>query len=209
MFDTDEAVRKLTETHEEIAGSGALWPPLLEWLEDLAVQKRTKGKQANSPGIPLNEDALQLRDKIDGQLKLMREALGFQKDNRIDDTITAWIRAKHLYQSGALEQEVFLRFVDEFKSWVTLILSLSEIPTKLELTVPCPRCEQRWVMDGDDRRAAVVVEYRPGQVPVGECRNDECEAIWAGWEQISRLGITVGSGVDMKVLEACGISLKI
>lgn len=225
MGDAERAVERLTEDHVEIAdGHVTEWPPLLEWLEASVTEIVGRdGGGGGGNGIPINEDALLLMDHVRRRLKLMGAALYVPlTGDVIADTRAAWAKAQDERAGGRMDDHAWEMICDEFPDWVQRIEAEDDRPRRMEMTTPCPRCEVRWVYligrdeydrisltNADPRKAAVVVEWKPGHVPAATCRNPDCEAIWVGWGDVARLGFTLGANQDMAVLEACGISLEL
>lgn len=210
MQDTERAVERLTQAHTEMTEAGPTeWPPLLVWLERSVTEMvKRGGAGSNGAGIPIDFEALHLLDNIKKQIALIREAVFLPKKTGtlLEDIAGAWKIVKMSRDRNELEDSQWLMICEEFETWVQQIeAEQATRPRKMELTVACPRCDQRWVMDGEERKAAVVIEYSDGRVPVAECRNSECGAMWAGWGQVATLGFTVGAKSDLAVLEACGI----
>lgn len=210
MESTERAVVRLTEDHTEMTEAGPVeWPPLLDWL-DKAVTT-VVGRSGGSSGgasIPLNTEALGMLNFIDNRLRLMLTALNHTRANdRIRDTKFAWEMVKAHRTQGWIDDAQWEAYCDEFTDWVNRIEAADDRPRKMELTTPCPRCGERWVSDAESRTSAVCVEFKQGLAPVAECRSSECGAIWAGWEQMAVLGVTIDASMDLAVLEACGIKL--
>lgn len=203
------AVVRLTEDHTEHTEAGVTeWPPLLVWLEDAITEVVGRSGGAGGGGVPLNTDALELLNYIDGRIKLMRDALHLKPlGARIDEVERLWRTAQDERAGGRMDDEQWETIGDEFIGWVHRIEAEDDRPRKLELTVPCPRCEQRWVMENDQRVSAIRIEFKAGQAPVADCRNQDCLAIWAGWKDVAALGYTVGAEQNIAVLEACGIKI--
>lgn len=210
MQDTERAVERLTQAHTEHTDAGPVeWPPLLEWLESAVTEVVGRsGGGAGGGGVPLNTDALDLLKYIDGRIKLMREAL-YQRSvgTRVEDTKLAWSIAVTERQGGRMDDQQWENITDEFTNWVQRIEAEDDRPRKMELTVPCPRCEQRWIMDDDQRVSAIRIEFKAGGAPVAECRNPDCLALWVGWSDVAKLGYVVGAEQNITVLAACGIEV--
>lgn len=208
MQSTERAVERLTQEHTEFEDGKAIeWPPLLTWLEHAVTEVvgRTGGGSGGA-GVPLNTEALALLTYIDGRIKLMREAMNLTPTGvRGDDVKRLWRAVRDERAGGRMDDNQWDAISEEFVHWVHRIEAEDDRPRKLELTVPCPRCEQRWIIDDDQRVSAIRIEFKPGSAPVAECRNPECLAIWAGWSDIAKLGYTVGAQQNIAVLEACGI----
>ena len=210
MQTIDYAVTRLTETHTEQTDAGPTeWPPLIVWLEQSVtdVVKRG-GAGSNGAGIPIDFEALRILDRIKRETVWMREALYMPRrtGSLLFDVAQAWARTKQLRGSGDVPDDQWERIGEAFEDWVQTIIAEQEARArKMELTVPCPACGHRWILEGEDRKSAVVIEFGEGRAPVAECRAEGCERIWAGWEQVSALGLTVGALPDLAVLKACGI----
>lgn len=222
MQDTERAVERLTQAHAEMTEAGPTeWPPLLVWLERSVTEMvKRGGAGSNGAGIPIDFEALHLLDNIKKQAVFIREAVYLPKrtGDLIADVTEAWEAVKQAHGKGELEDAQWALICDEFEAWVYRIEAEQMTrPRKMELTVACPRCEQRWVMEARDpkypeqaeRKAAVVIEFSEGRAPVAECRNGECLAMWAGWAQVATLGFAVGAKADLAVLEACGITITL
>lgn len=210
MQATARAVTRLTETHTEHTDAGPVeWPPLLAWLQNRVTDVTRRGGGTGGQGIPLNDDALAILDHVRARVKLLGHALALPlMGDVVADTSGLWHKAQDERAGGRVGDDQWEAISDEFPDWVHRIECEQEKPRKMELTVPCPRCEKRWLVDSLDRRvAAVVVEFSPGMAPVAECRVEECGAMWAGWADIARLGFTVGASQDQAVLAACGIDI--
>lgn len=211
MIDTERAVERLTLAHTEHTEAGPVeWPPLLAWLETRVTEiVGRKGGSGQGAGVPLNTEALELLTYIDRQLKLMCEAIYLpMTGDRVADTRMLWTKLVDGRTHDEIDDTQWERMTSELEDWVLRIGAEDDRPRKQELTVPCPRCETRWVMDEEGTKsAAVVIEFSEGRAAVAECRNPECGAIWAGWSQVARLGLTIGAQQDELVLAACGIDI--
>lgn len=206
----DDAVMRLTETHTVHTEAGPTeWPPLIEWLERSVTEVvKRGGAGSGGDGIPIDFEALRLLDRIKRETVWMREALYMprKQGSLIFDMAQAWARTKQLRCSGDIPDDQWERIGDAFIGWVADILKEQEARArKMELTVACPACDTRWIIDGEDRKSAVVIEFGEGRAPVAECRAEGCERIWAGWAQVHALGVTVGAVSDAAVLAACGL----
>lgn len=208
MQNTERAVVRLTETHTEHTDAGPVeWPPLLEWLQARVTDVTRRGGGTGGQGIPLNDDALAILDHVRVRTKLLGQALALPlMGDVIADTTALWRKCQDERAGGRMGDKQWEAISDEFPDWVHRIECEQEKPRKMELTVPCPRCDTRWMVDALQRRvAAVIVEFSPDRAPVAECRVDGCAAMWAGWAEVARLGFTVGAVQDQAVLAACGI----
>lgn len=210
------AVERLTTEHTEIEeGRPVEWPALIDWL-DKAVTEQVKRGQAGSggAGAPIDTGALELLQRIEREVCLMREALYLPV---IKDTKTAirdaWDVALAYRRSGSLDDDQqWERICEVFPQWVALISHEWDDRTRMmEVTVPCPSCGERWMLEevsGEEkRRSAIVVEYAEGRAPTAECRVADCGGFWVGWEAIARLGFTLGAQQNLEILKACGIDL--
>lgn len=210
MQATARAVERLTQAHTEHTDAGPVeWPPLLRWLQDRVTEVTRRGGGSGGQGIPLNDDALKVLDHVRDRVKMLGRALSFPlMGDVVADTSGLWSKSQDERAGGRVGDDQWEAICDEFPDWVHRIEREQEKPRKMELTVPCPRCDKLWLVDSLDRRvAAVVVEFSPGMAPVAECRSEECGAMWAGWADIARLGFTVGATQDQAVLSACGIDI--
>lgn len=225
MVDTARAVERLTEEHTEYAdGHPVEWPPLLAYLEQSVTEVVSRnGGGGGGNGIPLNEDAMLLLDRVKKRIRMMGAALYLPlTGDIITDTQAAWARAQDERAGGHMDDAAWESICDEFPDWVQRIEAEDDRPRRLEMTTPCPRCGARWVYEIDrdlydvtdesqsaPRKAAVVVEWNTGRAPVAECRAPECRTLWAGWAEVAALGFTLGASQDLAVLEACGITLNL
>lgn len=208
MERTERAVVRLTEPHTEMTEAGAVdWPPLLAWLEQSVTEIVGRaGGGSGGGGLPLNTDAMALLNHVDARLRMMQDALGWAgPGDRVVQVAGAWKLAKTQRAAGYVDDVQWEAICDEFPEWVARIEAEDDRPRKIELTVPCPACGQRWVLADRERVSAVRIEFKSGGAPVAECRNPECATIWAGWNQIRALGVSVGANQDLAILKACGI----
>ncbi len=220
MQDTERAVERLTTAHTEHTDAGPVeWPPLLTWLKSRVTEiVGRKGGSSAGAGVPLNAEALEVLNYIEGRYRLMCAAAFIAPTADIVAGVTrVWQILRDDRNGGRIDDSAWERIETEFPDWVTRIEAEDDRPRKMELTVPCPRCDERWVTEAvdpkrpdlDKRVAAVVIEFAPGRAPVAECRASECGAMWAGWGDVARLGFTVGAEQDRAVLAAAGISVSI
>ncbi|WP_053387012.1 DUF7341 domain-containing protein [Leucobacter japonicus] len=220
MESTERAVTRLTEPHTELTEAGPVeWPALIDWLND-AITEQVKRGQAGSGGTgsPIDMAALGLLQRIEKGVRQLREALYLPIMRDAKAALRdAWDAAKTQRATGDLDDDQqWERITDAIPGWVLEIEQEWDDRTRrMELTVPCPRCGERWLLEpvGDGvsepkRRAAVWIEYADMRAPVAECRNPDCAAIWAGWDAIAQLGYTVGADQNAEVLAACGIDLR-
>lgn len=212
MESTERAVVRLTEDHTEMTEAGPVeWPPLLDWIRERVTEINRRGSGSGGQGVPLNNDALEILNHIERNYRLICEAT-MQGVGRelVEGVRRMWRTVCTDRKAGAIRDAEWDKIGGEIESWVQRIEGEQERPRKMELTVPCPRCGNRWVLsdEGDDKRkAAVVIEFGENRAPVAECRVAACEAIWAGWNAVADLGFTLGANQDLAVLEACGINL--
>ncbi|QIM19472.1 hypothetical protein G7066_14450 [Leucobacter coleopterorum] len=212
---TEREVVRLTQPHTEMTEAGAVeWPPLLVWLDNSITEVvKRGGAGSNGTGIPINFGALHLLDGIRRACGRVRETLFLSKqsgkDALLGDVVEMWAVARQARSRGEVADEQWLSVCEEIGVWVARIEAEQGARSRqMELTVPCPRCGVRWVLDGGERRAAVVIEYAEGRAPVAGCRAEECEALWVGWDQIAKLGFSVQASVDIAVLADCGIRVE-
>lgn len=212
----DYAVTRLTETHTVQTDAGPVeWPPLVVWLERSVTEVvKRGGAGGNGAGIPIDFEALRLLDRIKREVAWMREALYMPRkgDGLLSDVAAAWARTKELRASGDVPDDQWERICEAFEDWVQAIISEQEARARMmELTVPCPSCGTRWILEDQDgeekRRSAVWIEYGEGRAPVAECRAPDCGTMWAGWREITTLGVTVGVEQNVEILAACGIDM--
>lgn len=216
MEATERAIVRLTEHHTELTEGGTVeWPPLLVWLNG-AVTEQVKRGQAGSGGTgsPIDMAALALLQRIEKGVRQMREVLYLPIAKPSTGMVReTWDIAQMFRSNGELDDDQWESITDAFPTWVTEIESEWDGRTRrMELTVPCPRCETRWILEPDNgedkRRSAVWVEYSEGRAPVAECRVEGCGAMWVGWADVARLGYSVGAVQNAEVLAACGIDLR-
>lgn len=216
MEATDRAVIRLTEAHTEHEDGRAVeWPALIDWL-DKAVTEQVKRGQAGSGGAgsPIDMGALDLLQRIEREVRLMREALYLPviKDTKLAIR-DAWDTARAYRRTGSLDDDQQWERISEAPlQWVELISQEWDDRTRMmEVTVPCPSCGERWILEDvngeEKRRAAVVVEYAEGRAPAAECRAADCGGFWVGWADVARLGFTLGAQQNLEILKACGIDL--
>ena len=218
MESTERAVVRLTEDHTEMTEAGPVeWPPLLDWL-DKSVTEQVKRGSAGSGGTgsPIDMGALALLQRIETGSRQLREALylPFMRDLK-GALRDAWDSARTMRATGDLDDDQQWEYItDTFPAWVSEIEQEWDDRTRrMEVTVPCPRCNTRWILEddgsgGQKRRAAVWIEYAEGRAPVAECRVEDCAAIWVGWADVAKLGYTLGASQDGEVLAACGIDVS-
>jgi len=205
---TEYAVHRLTEPHTiQVEGHTTEWVPLLLWLRQRITEMTKRSWGAGGQGTPINDDAYELEVSISKRLAWLRGIVGMTTAGEIcSDTSEVWSKLKAERQGGRLDDQTWDEVCAEFPKWVALIEGEQDKNRKMELVVPCPRCEQRWTVDETGSRvSAVVVEFGEGVTPIAECRTRDCGAIWLGWSDIASLGFTVGANSDIAVLEACGI----
>src|SRR5690606_10290867 len=142
-------------------------------------------------------EALQLLERMKRDDHALRKRL--YMIGNTPELITAvtelWETAQREQSHGTLEHQDWQYICDTITGWVLAIVTEQGArPRKMELIVNCPRCDTRWVQETDDegnllpdgeRKAAVVIEFGEGRAPVAECRMADCQAIWAGWEQVA------------------------
>lgn len=205
---TEYAVHRLTEPHTiQVEGHTTEWVPLLLWIKERVTANDGRGNGSGGIGIPLNDDALEVLQNIETKYRELCATVRLAANNDLVAGVRQlWETIVTEQAGGRLTDQQWESMCDEFPAWVAQIEGEQEKPRKMELTVPCPRCENRWLIDDLGRRvSAVVVEFAPGRAPVAECRVTECAALWAGWAQVARLGFTIGAEQDVHVLAACGI----
>ena len=219
MESTERAVVRLTEAHTEMTEAGAVeWPPLLSWLDN-AVTEQVKrgGAGSGGTGSPIDMNALALLQRIELGVKLMREALYLAPIRDIHRAVVdTWEMAKTYRNRGELDDVQWDRITGAFPEWVAEVEQEWDDRTRrMEVTVPCPSCGERWILDADPnddkappkRRSAITIEYAEGRAPTAECRAAECGGFWVGWAEVARLGFTLGAQQNLEILKACGIDL--
>jgi hypothetical protein len=219
MESTERAVVRLTRAHTEMTDAGPVeWPPLLVWLEQSVTEVvKRGGAGSNGAGVPIDFEALHLLNRIRKACAQIREALFLTRKtgNLAADVAEAWTITKQARDRHEVDDTQWERIRDELEKWVQQITTEQDARArKMELTVPCPQCGERWMEEpiddlhpelGNDRKPAVVIEYSAGRAPIAECRVVTCEAMWVGWSQVRLLGVAVGAEQDRAVLAACGI----
>lgn len=215
------AVERLTTTHTTIAdGHQVTAEPLIEWLEQAVSEVVKRGQPgSNGAGVPIDCEALALLESIRRQCSAMRGRLFLAKRSGtlIEDVTEAWDTAWQARDRDELDDHAWAELCDDFERWAQRIDAERDVrPRQMELVVPCPQCDTRWIVVpiddrrpelGEDRKSAVVIEYAPDRAPVAQCRVAGCETMWVGWKQLAQLGFALNVDQDLAVLEACGISL--
>lgn len=220
MESTERAIVRLTEDHTEMTEAGPVeWPPLLDWL-DRAVTEQVKRGSAGSGGTgsPIDMGALALLQSIEFDVKRLRKDLYLPHMRGLKGTIReTWDSAQALRAQGQVDDAQWETVCDYPPTWVSKIEAEWDDRTRrMEVTVPCPQCGHRWILEEDasdkkaplKRRSAVWVEYSEGRAPIAECRVAGCETIWVGWADVAKLGYALGASQDGEVLAACGIDLR-
>ena len=216
METIDYAVARLTEHHTVQTDAGPVeWPPLIMWLERSVTEVvKRGGAGSGGTGLPIDFEALRLLDRIKREAAWMREALYMprRETDLTADIAQAWARTNELRNSGDVPDDQWERICEAFTDWVQAITAEQEARARMmELTVPCPHCGTRWILEDQDgeekRRSAVWIEFGEGRAPVAECRATDCGTMWAGWREVAKLGVTVGVEQDLAVLAACGIDM--
>lgn len=229
MSDVARAVERLTQTHVEVIDKHAsTWPPLLTWLDDAVRDKiRRRDGSTSDVGVSIDFGMLRIQDRIKRECATLRRGLYLPPQPDLLHAVSdLWHQATAAHSRNELLDSDRDHIGDSIISWEQAIdAERGHTPRKLELTVPCPQCGNRWVLatDTEDtaridvshperapehiRKAAVVIEFAEGRAPVAECRVEGCETLWAGWAQVAALGYAINASQDMAVLEACGISV--
>lgn len=229
MNDTARAVERLTQTHVEVIDKHAsTWPPLLTWLDDAVRDKiRRRDGSSSDTGVSLDFGMLGIQDRIKRECAKLRQSLYLPAPRDLLHAVSdLWAQADAAHRKNELTDEAREHISDSIISWEQAIdAERGATPRKLELTVPCPQCGARWILEADReqharidvahperdpegvRKPAVVIEFAEGRAPVAECRVAGCETLWAGWAQVAALGVAVNAQHDMAVLAACGIDL--
>lgn len=219
MDSAEYAVSRLTEHHSVMTDAGEVtWPPLLVWLTD-AVTEQVKrgGAGSGGTGSPINAEALVILQRIETGMKQMRQALYLPPMRDLMAAVPdTWGIAQAFRHNGELEDQQWERICDAFPKWVADIEAEWDDRTRrMEVTVPCPSCGERWILEADEndkhsagtRRSAIVVEWAEGRAPTAECRAADCGLFQVGWEAVARLGFTIGAEQNLEILKACGIDL--
>lgn len=234
---TDHNVERLTRPHTiDTEGHVTNWPALIDWISDAITEKVRRGGASSGEGdAGLNEGALRILRRIERGTASFRAWLYVTPRSGAgvkSDLEQAWATAHEYRLRGELDDEAWERIGDEIAEWVaTIEAEWEDRPSRMELTVPCPECDTRWIIvepedatvltnifgnklgkavhSPEKRRAAVTIEYAEGRAPVALCGAAGCEKIWVGWEQIIDLGGALDATPDMAVLRACGIDLNL
>lgn len=223
MIDTERAVERLTAAHTEHTEAGPVeWPPLLEWLERSVTEVVKRGMPGGKgAGIPIDFEALRLLNTIKKEVRVLRASVFMfgKAPNVIEAVKELWKTLQDDRKKGRVDDSEWDYACETINGWVeSIVAEQAARPRKMELTVPCPRCGSRWVQETDEhgelnpdapREAAITIEYGEDRAPVAECRMAECQAIWAGWDQVAQLGLTVQADMDLAVLDACGIKIGV
>ena len=230
MQNTERAVERLTETHVEVIDKHAsTWPPLLDWL-DTAVRDKIKRRDGSSGdiGVSLDFGMLAIQDRIKRECWHLMRSLHLTPPQNLTEAVSRlWSATKNAHAKNELTDADLEHTADSVITWEQLIDSeRGHTPRKLELTVPCPSCGNRWALETDHnnparidtdhpernpdeiRKAAIVIEFTEGRAPVAECRVAGCEKLWAGWAQVAALGVAINANQDHAVLAACGIDVN-
>lgn len=203
------AVNKLASTHTVSTPAGdTIRGPLLDWAEEMVTTQDSGGGSGSSgPGVPINDRAFDLVQTIRQELNLMCQAYGVHHaDTLAGLTRSVWASAHAAWLLSRVEAHAWRALTRTLVRWVAQIEAQADRPRTMELTVPCPQCGYRWVPDeNDNRTAAITIQYLPDQPPVAECQWSECGGEWSGWEEVQKLGATIGAAQDRAVLAACGL----
>ncbi|KAM9866702.1 hypothetical protein ACIFOC_00467 [Leucobacter aridicollis] len=229
MIDTVRAVERLTQTHIEVVDKHAsTWPPLLTWLDDAVRDKiRRRDGSSSDIGVSIDFGMLGIQDRIKRECAKLRQSLYLPPPRDLLHAVSdLWLQAESAHRKNELTDEAREHISESIIGWEQAIdAERGATPRKLELTVPCPQCGNRWILVADTeqharidvshpernpdgiRKPAVVIEFAEGRAPVAECRVAGCETLWVGWAQVAALGVAVNARQDMAVLAACGIDL--
>lgn len=94
------------------------------------------------------------------------------------------------------------------EGWRDRIWELFDPPTELELTEPCPTCEQRYVHNAEgEQQSALIVTHKQSKQPVARCRS--CGYLWEGEAQLVILGRMIGAEIDTAALEEMGSDINL
>lgn len=195
--ETIRAIERLTTTHTvHLDGREYECTPLLEQLREALHSSLGAGSGGGSgDGGLINTGAFTLWEHIDGIARGWMQS--FHLDHRgpimaLLPRLGAAIQAEHA--NGLIDDTLRERLEAMFAIWVHQIEDLFDPPHQKELTAPCPECGERYHVDGDTQRAAVVIPVKRGRAIIAECRC--CGAIWAGESDLIDLAHKVGLDVD-------------
>ncbi|KIP53665.1 hypothetical protein [Leucobacter komagatae] len=187
MTDTARAVERLTQTHVEVVDEHAsTWPPLLTWLDDAVRDKiRRRDGSSGDTGVSIDFGMLGIQDRIKRECAKLRQALYLPAPRDLLHAVSdLWAQADAARRKNELTDEAREHISDSIIAWEqTIDAERGATPRKLELTVPCPQCGNRWILEADKeqharidvahperdpegiRKPAVVIEFSEGRAP--------------------------------------------
>lgn len=203
MTDTARAVERLVGTHT-VHYDGAVYEceGLLSQLREALTSSLgagTGGGGGSSDGGLLNLGAFTMWENIDGIARGWMRSFNLDHTGSLEDVISrlpAVIQAEHA--NGTIDDDLRERLDAMFGQWVAQIEDLFDPPHQKELMAPCPDCGERYHVDGDVQRAAVVIPVKRGRAVIAECRC--CGAMWATESDLLRLAEGMGVEVDFLAL---------
>ncbi|MBK0420171.1 hypothetical protein JD276_14130 [Leucobacter sp. CSA1] len=197
-------MERLTETHT-VHYDGAEYEcgPLIDQLREALTSSLGAGSGGggSSDGGLLNLGAFTLWEHIDGIARGWLRSFNLDHRGTLEDVISRLprtIQAEHA--NGTIDDDLRERLDAMFGQWVAQIEDLFDPPHQKELTAPCPECGERYHVDGDTQRAAVVIPVKRGRAVVAECRC--CGAMWATETALVGLAEQMGIEVDFTALHS-------
>lgn len=199
--DTVRAVERLTRTHTvHLDGAEYECEPLLEQLRAaIGSSMGAGGGGGRGNGGLLDYGAFTLWEHIDGIVRGWLQSFGADHRGDLLDVMQA---LPHTVQAqlanGTIDDDLRERLDAMYAQWVVQIEDHFDPPRQKELTAPCPECGERWHVDGDTQRAAVVIPVKQGRAIIAECRC--CDTLWATETELVALADGMGIEVDFVAL---------
>lgn len=174
---------------------------LIEQLENAVQSTQIYGSnrgttQANTRSV-LDLSAIILLQQIKDELDQLR--LQIQDTSKRHPDLSDAIRQYYTHLQLATEHNPLIKLSPIVKittSWVNTINLKFDPPVVLDITKPCPKCNNEYVFDDyDDRHRAVVIAWRKTfEKSRAECR--ACGQTWVGESELRQLRWTMDQEND-------------
>lgn len=156
--------------------------PLLLQLKAAVVSNMGGGSGASKSArerTPLDVQAFSLLEEIDGRVRSWHIDYASRAPYELTNALRGWYV---LFTRHPKEEADISRHMSILAGWVGRISDIVDPPKRIELTVPCPRCNRRWITRGVGHEAestgALSALLRNGEEFEASCGG--CGHRWVG-----------------------------
>lgn len=167
-------------------------PPLLDQLDQAILSNQTTVKRGGSLASQrnvLDASAYMLQDALFQEMYSMwTRHIHAPMPQNLTHALKTWhVQIRKLTMDGRMKNDTLWRYARRTSSWIAQIETKFDPPVTLEVTRPCPRCNNQYVYnDTNERVAAVVIVWQKSfDKSNALCRS--CGQHWYGERELRQL----------------------